>query len=47
MSWNPAGDIKKWFDRVKHEAEDGIKKVKHEADDGVYRVKHEAITASA
>ena len=46
MSWNPAGDIKKWFNRVKDEAQDGIKKIKHEADDGVNSVKHEARTAA-
>ena len=46
MSWNPAGEIKKWFNKVKHEAEDGIKRIKHEGDSAVSRVKHEAQTAA-
>ena len=46
MSWNPAGEIKKWFNKVKHEAEDGIKRIKHEGDSAVGRIKHEAQTAA-
>lgn len=45
MSFNPIGEIKKWFNRVKREAESGIKKIKNEANSAVNRVKREADTA--
>ena len=57
MSFNPVGDIKKWFSRVKEEAQkgihsiknavnDGVKVVKKEATDGVAEVRHTATEAT-
>ena len=45
MSWNPLGDIKKWFEKVKNEAESGIKKIKNQTDAGVKTIEHETDTA--
>ena len=38
MGWNPVGDVKKWYNRVKDEAKKDINKIKGEADRSVKEI---------